>query len=58
METTNLKLSLTSSSEASVTTFKEWRESINGATDSNFQKIDDFAGKVLSMLIDGNDTAY
>lgn len=46
-QTTNLKLILTPDSEASSTTFKTWRNAINGGTNSNMQKIDDFAGKVL-----------
>lgn len=46
-QTTNLKLTLTPDSEASSTTFKTWRNAINGGTNSNMQKIDDFAGKVL-----------
>ena len=41
--TKNLKLTLTPDSEASSTTFKTWRNSINGDNNSNMQKIDDFA---------------
>lgn len=43
-QTKNLKLTLTPDSEANSTTFKTWRNVINGDNNSNMQKIDDFAG--------------
>lgn len=49
-ETKNLKLVLTSDEEADSTLFKDWRNSINGETSSNMQKIDDFAGNTNKAL--------
>lgn len=49
-ETNNLKLTLTSDEEANSTLFKDWRNSINGAANSNMQKIDNFAGDVNKKL--------
>lgn len=49
-KTTNLNLTLTNDTDATTTTFKQWRESINGETDSNMQKIDDFAGNTNISL--------
>lgn len=51
-ETTNLHLTLTNDTDATTTTFKQWRESINGETDSNMQKIDAFAGTTNTALTD------
>lgn len=49
-KTTNLNLTLTNDTDATTTTFKQWRESINGETDSNMQKIDAFAGTTNAAL--------
>lgn len=50
-QTTNLKLTLTPDSEAGSTTFKTWRNAINGETNSNMQKIDDFSGIINQKVI-------
>lgn len=47
-QTKNLKLTLTPDSEASSTTFKTWRNAINGDNNSNMQKIDDFAEQIIN----------
>lgn len=49
-KTTNLNLTLTNDTDATTTTFKQWRESINGETDSNMLKIDAFAGTTNEAL--------
>ena len=49
-KTKNLKLTLTNDTDATTTTFKQWRESINGETDSNMLKIDAFAGTTNAAL--------
>ena len=49
-QTKNLKLTLTPDSEASSTTFKTWRNAINGEADSNMLNIDAFAGTTNAAL--------
>lgn len=41
---------LTNDTDAATKTFKQWRESVNGETDSNMQKIDAFAGATNASL--------
>lgn len=47
-QTKNYDLILTDNSQ---TKFKEWRESINGTSNSNMQKIDDALGKKANLSI-------
>ena len=49
-DTPNLRLKLTNDTDAITTTFKQWRECINGETGSNMQKIDTFAGNTNEAL--------
>lgn len=49
-DTPNLRLKLTNDVDAITTTFKQWRECINGEIGSNMQKIDTFAGNTNEAL--------
>lgn len=50
-ETSKLKLTLTSDTDASTTTFKQWRQAINGDdSTSNMNKIDKFASDTDTIL--------
>ena len=49
-DTPNLRLKLINDVDAITTTFKQWREYINGDVGSNMQKIDTFAGNTNEAL--------
>lgn len=51
MTTENLNLILTSDLEAKITSFKQWRNAINGVNDSNAVKID-AAISTLQLAVD------
>ena len=48
--TPNLGLTVVSNSAGSVTTFNDWRLSLDGTTSSNMTLIDDFAGTTTNIL--------
>lgn len=50
MITDNLGLILTSDFEAKITTFKQWRNAINGVNDSNAIKIDSAIQKLQQVV--------
>ena len=50
MVTNNLGLILTSDLEAKITTFKQWRNAINGVNDSNAIKIDSAIQKLQQVV--------